>query len=236
MAEALIFHYRENNNLLAKTHPFIKLIGLILLCIPLVKASLIATLYLLIPILFAMYLIKMPLKQYLKELIFFFILSFIIGFSNYLSSKSLYITFNAILKFDTAVLASLLLADTTDPSDLARSLGKVLNKIPFINGWLIASQIELTLSCIPLIFDTTTSIREARLSRLENSKKHPIKSFFGLTFSMMDNLLQKIDEMAYALDSRNFKADEERESIKYQKKDFIILSFSILLFIGGIVL
>lgn len=236
MAEALIFHYRERNNLLVKTHPLIKLIALILICIPLVSASLYSSIFLIGIILFTMVLIKLPLNKYLRELSFFIILSIIIGISNYLSTNSVELTTIAVLKFATAVLASLILADTTDPSDLARAIGSALNHIPFVNGWIIASQIELTLSCIPLIFDTTQSIKEARTARLENSLKHPIKSFFNLVFLMMDTLIYKIDEMAYALDSRDFDPKKERNTIKFKFKDLVILLLACAIGIGGFLL
>lgn len=233
MAQELIFHYRENNNFLSKSHPMVKLIGLIALCIPLVNAQLTGILLILSSVVFSSILIKLPLIKYLKELIFLVIIATIIGISSYISSKSAVFTLTSVLKFTTAVYASLLIADSTDPSDLARALGRFLNHIPFINGWKIASQIELTISILPLIIDTVASIRESRISRGESSFKHPIKSMIGFVYNTMDLLLENIDEMAYALDSRGFNASSERPAIKYHSHDGLLLLAIVAISIGG---
>lgn len=236
MAQALIFHYREADNFLTKTHPMIKLLSLILICIPLVNASLYGILLIFSTLIISSILVKMPLISYIRELSFLIVISVIIGISNYLSYKDVVITSVAVLKFITAVYASLLLADSTDPGELSRTLGKALNHIPFINGWTIASQIELTLSILPLIFDTTSAIKEARIARGENTLRHPIKAMIGLVYNLMDNLLNNIDEMAYALDGRVFDATMERKGIKYKKSDFIFIILVILISLGGFVL
>jgi energy-coupling factor transporter transmembrane protein EcfT len=233
MAEELIFHYREDTNFLSKAQPMIKLIGLLSLCIPLVNASIQGTILILSAVVIASIVIKMPLIRYLRELVFLIIIALLIGISSYFSTNDLILAITSVLKFTTAVYASLLIADSTDPSDLARALGKALNHIPFINGWQIASQIELTLSILPLIFDTTSSIKEARIARGENSLRNPLKSMIGFVYNTMDLLLENIDEMAYALDSRGFDASMERPAIKYHLHDVILLLVIISISIGG---
>ena len=135
------------------------------------------------------------------------------------------------MKFDTAILMSFLLADSSDPSDIARSLANVINHIPFINGWKLASQIELTLMFIPLIFDVSQSIQEARKARLESTLRNPIKFVINFCIRLLENLLYKIDEIAYALDARGFNPELERDTIKYNSKDFIFI-FIVILLIG----
>jgi energy-coupling factor transporter transmembrane protein EcfT len=233
MAEELIFHYREDINFLSKAQPMIKLIGLLSLCIPLVNASIQGTILILSAVVIASIVIKMPLIRYLRELVFLIIIALLIGISSYFSTNDLILAITSVLKFTTAVYASLLIADSTDPSDLARALGKALNHIPLINGWQIASQIELTLSILPLIFDTTSSIKEARIARGENSLRNPLKSMIGFVYNTMDLLLENIDEMAYALDSRGFDASMERPAIKYHLHDVILLLVIISISIGG---
>lgn len=236
MAQTLIFHYRASNNFLSKTHPMIKLLSLILICIPLVNASMTGILLILGFLIISSIIIKLPITSYFKELTFLIIISIIIGVSNFLSYKDLILTSIAVLKFIAAVYASLLLADSTDPSDLSRALGKALNHIPFINGWEVASQIELTLSILPLIFDTTASIKEARQARGEIALRHPLRAMIGLVYNLMDNLLNSIDEMAYALDGRGFNSSREQSAIKYQTRDFIFILIVITISLGEFIL
>jgi biotin transport system permease protein len=236
MAQTLIFHYRESNNFLAKAHPMVKLLGLLALCIPLVSASFYGIILILFSVVVTSIIIKMPLYHYLKELTFLIIIASVIAISTYISSKNMMTSVSSTLKFSTAVYASLVLADTTDPSDLARALGSFLNHIPFVNGWVVASQIELTISILPLIFDTSASISEARLSRGENALYHPIKAMIGLVYNIMDLLLENVDEMAYALDSRGFDPYLEQASIKYKPHDVVLLLVIVMISFGGYVL
>jgi energy-coupling factor transporter transmembrane protein EcfT len=232
MAQALIFHYRDSNTCLNKTNPFIKLLSLLLLCTTLVKANIYGTLIILIATFILMIITKLPIIKYGKELTFFIIISLFIAITSIFSDKTIIETINSVLKFDTAILMSFLLADSSDPSDIARALGKTLNHIPFVNGWKFSSQIELTLMCLPLIFEVSQSIGDARSSRLENIKKHPLKYIANYSISLLDNLLYRIDEIAYALDSREYNHSIERDSIKYKFSDFVFL-FSVLILIGA---
>lgn len=231
MAQSLIFHYREANTFLNRTNPFIKLLSLLALCTTLVTTNLYGTLIILFIVISLMIITKLPIIKYGNELIFFIIISFFIAITSYFSENSFVSIINSVLKFDTAILMSFLLADSSDPSDIARSLAKVINHIPFINGWKLASQIELTLMFIPLIFDVSQSIQEARISRLESTLRNPIKFIINFSIRLLENLLYKIDEIAYALDARGFDPNLERESLKYNFFDFIFI-FLVILLIG----
>lgn len=229
MAQALIFHYRESNNFLNRVNPFIKLLSLLILCSALVNANIYGTLSILIIVIILMIISKLPIVKYGKELIFFIVISTFIAITSFLSEYEISRIINNVLKFDTAILMSFLLTDSSDPSDIARSLSKVLNHIPFVNGWKLASQIELTLMFIPLIFDVSQSINEARMSRLENTLKHPIRFVTSYSITLLDNLLYKVDEIAFALDSREYNPSIERQTIKYKFSDFLFLIVVVLL-------
>ena len=229
MAQSLIFHFRESNSFLSRTNPFIKLLSLLLFCTALVKTSIVGTLIFLFAVIIAMIITKLPIVRYGSELLFFVVISFFIALTSYIANYDLIDIINRVLRFDTAILMSFLLADSTDPSDIARSLGSVLDRIPFINGWKVASQIELTLLYIPLIFEVSISIIEARSARLESRIRHPLRFITSYSVSLIDNLLYKVDEIAFALDSRGYDSSIKRETIKYKVTDFIFLLFVILL-------
>lgn len=231
MAQALIFHYRDEDTILHRINPFTKLFTLLLLCSSLVSLSIYGTLLIFTMTIITMIITKLPIIKYGKELSFFIFLSLIIVITSFLGNKALIEIINSVLKFNTAIFISFLLADSSDPSDIARSLAKVIDKIPFINGWRFASHVELTLMCIPLIFDVSESISEARIARLENIRKHPIKYIINYCISLIDNLLFKVDEIAFALDSRNYNPDIKRETLNYTYRDIIFIL--IVLFLIG---
>lgn len=229
MARALIFHYREEDSFLHRVNPFMKLLALLFLCTTLVKTTLLGTLIILFVTITIMIIVRLPINKYGSELIFFIVISAFIAITSIMANLEISEIINKVLKFDTAILLSFLLADSSDLSDIARSIAKVLNHFPFINGWKIASQIELTLMCIPLIFEVSESISEARKARLESKLKHPIKFIINFSISLLDNLLSKMDEIAFALDSRGYDESIERQTIKYKFSDFVFLFFVVLL-------
>ncbi len=231
MAEALIFHYRKQETFLNHCNPATKFLSVIILCILLVSSSLLGTSLISAILLLLAVQQHLPLRQYKRELRFFFILMALIGLTDYLANYQWTSTANALLRFFSIILCGMLLADSTSPDDLARSLGSILNHIPLINGWRIASGIELTISMLPMIFDASLEASVARKARLENNR-HPYRAIIGLTTSIFSLLLDKAEDLSIALEARNFNPDKIRARLPYKKVDLLL----ILLVIGLVML
>ncbi len=235
MAEALIFHYREQRAFLNRCNPLTKLLGILVILIPLAKASFIGTVVLLIPLVLLAITQHLPLTRYGKELRFFFVMTVLIGTTEYFATRLLLPSITACLRFLAIILGGMLLADSTAPDDLARSLGSVLNRLPFVDGWAIASSIELTLSMIPLIFDVTEQVTTARKARMERSR-HPIRNMKAVTTSIFSLLLDRTEELTWALEARSFNPSRRRSTLAYTKEDLylgsgVILCLASLLFL-----
>lgn len=231
MAEALIFHYRERESLLNRCNPLTKLFCILVILIPLAQASFIRTLVLLLPLILLTITQRLPLYRYGKELRFFFVMTLLIGVTEYLATRALLPTFTACLRFLAIILGGMLLADSTAPDDLARSLGSVLDRIPFIDGWAVASSIELTLSMIPLIFDVTEQVTLARKARMVKNR-HPIKNITGIAATSFSLLLDRSEELSWALQARCFDPSRTRRTLPYTKADLylgIVVSLLIVL-------
>jgi energy-coupling factor transporter transmembrane protein EcfT len=229
----MIFHYRVSGSLLSRCNPLIKLGSLITLCILLQQATLTATVFFSLCIAALMLQAKMPIRRLIPELMFFLILTAIIFLSVYLPHKELQKSMEKSASFLVAVLGSLLFADTTDPSDLARSLGSFLHRLHFKDGWKFANQVELTLTCIPLIYDTYAHVRDARRARLAYMGKHPIRSIYMFSKELMEQLLDQIDEMAYAMDARSFDENKPRASLPYGWADLMLVCGMVISAIFG---
>lgn len=227
MAEALIFHYREQTAFLNRCNPLTKLLSILAILIPLAKASFLVTVALLIPLVLLSIIQHLPLTRYNKELRFFLVMTALIGITEYIATRLLLPSFTACLRFLAIILSGMLLADSTAPDDLARSLGSVLDRIPFLDGWAIASSIELTLSMIPLIFDVTEQVTTARKARMEK-KHHPIRNIKAVTASIFSLLLDKTEELTWALEARSFNPSRKRRTLPYTKDD-LYLSIVVLL-------
>ncbi|MDD4082495.1 MAG: energy-coupling factor transporter transmembrane component T [Sphaerochaetaceae bacterium] len=169
-----IFSYRNKNTFLHRLNPIIKL--LLMLSIAFIPW------YFSLPVLvLSAIIIKLPFIKYLKNLIFFFILAILIYFSNGWQSS---------MRFITIVLSGLILTDTTEPMDLAKSLQPVL-------GRTFALLVQLTLAMLPIVFETCETVRLTRKSRGEK--------FISLSYleMILSVLLDKSDEITLAYKTRN---------------------------------
>ncbi|MDK2859299.1 energy-coupling factor transporter transmembrane component T family protein [Sphaerochaeta halotolerans] len=218
MAEALIFHYRKQERFLNHCNPMTKFLSVIVLCLALIYTSLWGTLIIFTALAIAGISQQLPLKQYHRELRFFLVLLAMITIMEYVSSNNWLRTASAFFRFSAIILSGMLIADSTAPDDLARSLGSLLDRIPFLNGWRIASSIELTLSLLPMIFDASLEANTARKARLER-KKNPYKTIIGLSTSIFLLLLDKAEDLSLALEARNFDPDKPRSQLPYRKTD-----------------
>ena len=228
MAEALIFHYREQTAFLNRCNPLIKLLSILAILIPLARASFVGTVALLIPLILVAISQRLPLHRYDKELRFFFVMTALIGLTEYLATRLLLSSLTACLRFLTIILSGMLLADSTAPDDLARSLGSVLDRLPFVDGWAIASSIELTLSMIPLIFDVTEQVTTARKARMEKNR-HPIRNITSVAASIFSLLLDRSEELTWALEARSFDPRRKRRTLPYSKNDLYLGTVVILI-------
>lgn len=228
MAERLIFHYREQARFLNLCNPITKFLAVILVCSVLFSATLpIIVLINLLLVLLA-FTQHLPLPKYKRELKFFFVILLLIAGTEYVAQSDVLVMSSAMLRYGAVILCGLLISDATAPDDLARSLGSALSRLPQVDGWVIASSIELTLSLIPLIFDSTDQILTARKARLERTR-NPFKSLFSLTEDIFSLLLDKAEELSIALEARHFTANKKRKSLPYGKRDFLLLSGTLLL-------
>lgn len=234
MAEALIFHYRQQKSFLNAANPTTKFFSVLVLCLVLVSASLAGAGIIALFLLLAIVNQHLPLLRYRRELRFFIFLLLLIFVTEYLAKRTIIASVVAIIRFAAIILCGMLLSDSTAPDDLARSLGKLLDHIPFINGWTIASSIELTLSILPLIFDASLEVSTARRARLER-KTNPYRSVIMVSESILSLLLDKTEDLANALQARNFEPSRPRESLRYRKVDlYLALLILLLVFLATV--
>jgi len=227
MAEALIFHYRKQNTFLCKANPVTKIAAIIAICVVILSVSLPGLLLVSTALLGAALTQRLPLRRYKRELRYFALLLLLILITEYLATQSHQASFSAFLRFVCIILCGLLIADSTSPDDLARSLGSMLNRIPFVRGWEVASTIELTLSILPMIFDASLEVVTARKARLER-RRNPLYSLTSLVSAIFSLLLDKAEDLSLALEARLFDPSRPRPRLPYTSVD-VLLSIQVLL-------
>ena len=227
MAQAMIFHYRESNNILTSLNPVTKLVFLLSYSIIVSSGTPEFILpFSLVPLVIA-FAVRLPFSQYMKESIFFFILAFLMALSSYVSTGDVLIAASTAFAFIAMILSSMLLTDSTMPDELARSLGGVLSKVIGRYAYFFATVVEITLSMIPIIIDSAVGIFDARRARGASFFSHPVKTVSELSVSILSSLLDKAEIYIDALYSRGYDASVVRERAGYRVRDLIIIALSI---------
>lgn len=236
MAEALIFHYRQADNLLTRLNPNTKLVCLLSYSITISSAPSLAVYPLFLLCLIIAAAIRLPWREYIKESIFFIVIALMMGVSAFFSEGRLLSALASALSFLSMVLASMLLTDTTMPDELSRSLGSALSHVMGKYAYILSSIMEITLSMIPVIIDSTICMYEARKARGASFFRHPLKSISELSESILTDLIDKAEMYTDALYSRSYDPEGKRSSAPYRASDVMTICLSITLTTAALLL
>jgi len=229
MVEVTLFHYRDRNTFLNRANPLTKIACTLVLSTVMIKAGFLAILLQTLFLLIVAGFIQLPVRQYRHELRFFAVMGSIIAVSQYLSQNDVLVAVVATIRFFDIVLLGALFADTTAPDDLARSLGALLARIPKVRGQRIAATIELTLNTVPMLFDVSNQVREARICRLEPLWRHPIHRMVSYGSSISTMLLERAEDLAAALEAREYDVDAKRDTLPLRPYDAVVLGVTLVL-------
>ena len=224
MAAMTIFHCRQTDSFLSRTNPLAKLIALISYSVLISMTDCWLSLFLSTIPFIIIIAIRIPLKEYIKESIFFILIAAAMFVSSCISSRECIPAAAKAAGFLAAVAASILLTDSTMPDDLSRSLGSALSHILGRYAYVLSSIVEITLSMIPLIIDSAEGMLEARKARGDSFAAHPFRSVSELTAGILSDLLDKAEVYADALLSRGYDASARRGAPSYSRCDRIILT------------
>ncbi len=226
MAEALIFHYRQADNLLTRLNPNTKLVCLLSYSITISSAPSLAVYPLFLLCLIIAAAIRLPWKEYVKESIFFLVIALLMGISACFHEEGILSAVSSPLSFLSMVLASMLLADTTMPDELSRSLASALSHVIGRYAYILSSIMEITLSMIPVIIDSTICMYEARKARGASFFHHPVRSVSELSLSILSDLIDKAETYTDALYSRSYEPEGKRSPAPYRAADVITICLS----------
>lgn len=224
MATMMIFHCRQADSFLSRTNPLAKLIALISFSVLISMTDGWLSLILsFIPVIIVIA-IRIPLKEYIKESIFFIVIAVVMFISEFFDTEDGLSALSASASFLSIVVASMILMDTTMPDDLSRSLGSALSHVAGHYAYSLAAVIEITMAMIPVITDSVLSLHEARLARGERFIVHPFRSLCQLAQCILSDLLDKAEIYIDALYSRGYDAAMRRECASYRLSDWVIIA------------
>lgn len=150
-----------------------------------------------------------------------------------------------VIRLLIIITLSTVLTLTTKPTDLTQGLEKLmhpLKKIGF-DSESFALIISISLRYIPTIFDEANKIMLAQASRgadfSEGKLKDKLKQVISLLVPMFIIAFMRSEELANAMESRNFVPGEKRTRINvliFSYKDILTTAFSIIILASAILL
>ncbi len=218
-----IFHYRDIDSFLHNQHPLTKIFLTLLISSVILKSSMLFSMIIFALLSFTLVVIKVPLKRYIKQGIYFPILLLIIGVSHYLSSLNISSTVHITISFMSMIMMSILLIDSTAFNDIAGAIGSLFSHVSRKKGYYIASTIELTLHMIPLFFDISHELMIARKARGIRFLSSPVKNVSEYVAALFSLTLNKVEHLEIALKSRNYNPEQKREFRKMNIRDITLL-------------
>lgn len=154
-------------------------------------------------------------------------------------------SFFVIVRLLIIITLSTVLTLTTKPTDLTQGIEKLMHPLKRIgfDSESFALIISISLRYIPTIFDEANKIMLAQASRgadfSEGKLKDKLKQVISLLVPMFIIAFIRSEELANAMESRNFVPGEKRTRINeltFSFTDLLSTAFSVLVLITAIVL
>ncbi len=233
MAEKLIFHYHDRKTILHKIDPRAKMLTLCIVTILVFELPPLG-LFLLIPyIIIGIISAKIPIGEYRRESLFFGVFSLIIFLTRLWGSSLVLPSLLGVVRFLTIVVVGMLLTDTTAPEEMSLALFWFLHPFSKKFAYATAARLNLTVSFFPIIFDASQEMLDARRSRHEHVRRHPIRRMISMGTQLLAMILDRAEDISYALESRGFREDVLHGTLSWGRHDTLFILITIL-YVGSI--
>jgi energy-coupling factor transport system permease protein len=154
--------------------------------------------------------------------------------------EGLYSSLKVVIRIITLILLSSLLTLTTKPTDLNTGMEKLASPLKRIGikVSILSMMISIALRFIPTLINEAGRILKAQASRgidfKEGKFSQKVTQIISLLVPMFVISYRRAYELADAMEARGYIPEAERTSIsllRYRARDFITLTFILLLFV-----
>jgi energy-coupling factor transporter transmembrane protein EcfT len=188
--------------------------------------------------------------QAIKPLLFFIVLIFLVHaffnegealvsfpfFGISLSYAGLQQGFFVVWRFLCLIIAAVLLTLTTAPSQMIAAVKYFLRPLKLLRVPIddIAVMIMLALRLMPILLTEKERVETAQKARGYNLRRSgfiiKIKAFLSLTLTVLTGVFRRADELALAMEARNYQRGERTSlvELKLTSSDYLVL-----IFLGG---
>jgi energy-coupling factor transport system permease protein len=185
--------------------------------------------------------------QALRPLLFFIVLIFLVHalfnegealvsipfFGLSLSYAGLQKGFFVVWRFLCLIIASILLTLTTTPSQMIAAIKYFLKPLKLLRVPVddIAVMIMLALRLMPILLTEKERVETAQKARGYNLRQSGIvvriKTFLSLTLTVLLGVFRRADELALAMEARNYQRGERTSlvELKLTSSDYLVLIF-----------
>lgn len=223
MAERLIFHYHDRDTLLHRVDARIKLFSLLFITIVVFNTPDMMIFPMLLLLFAAGIAGRLPLTRYGREFTFFFVFASLIFFTRWLSGNLLTDALFSALRFLTVVAGGILLTDSTSPEEISLSVFWLISPFSRKRAYEFSAAFSLTISFIPMLFDTSSQMSEARKARRDRRFRRPLRRIISMGSGLMDQIIERAEEVSFALESRRFTPYVLHDSLNWRGADSLIL-------------
>lgn len=228
MAEKLIFHYHDRGTLIHRLDPRTKTALISVLTIMIFQLPSWSFLMILPVIAAGMLAARFPVRDYSRESGFFAVFTIIIFLTRWWGTGIPQEAGISALRFLMVVSAGMILTDTTDPEDIAMTIHWLLSPISRRIANAAAAQLNLTVSFFPIIFDASQELIEARRSRGEPRLRRPLRRMISIGTQLLEAIIDRAEDISYALESRGFDAGIQHGSLSWQRRDTLVLLITVV--------
>jgi energy-coupling factor transporter transmembrane protein EcfT len=185
--------------------------------------------------------------QAIKPLLFFIVLIFLVHalfnedealvsipfFGISLSYAGLQQGFFVVWRFLCLIIAAVLLTLTTAPSQMIAAVKYFLRPLKLLRVPIddIAVMIMLALRLMPILLTEKGRMETAQKARGYNLRRSGfiirIKAFLSLTLTVLTGVFRRADELALAMEARNYQRGERTSlvELKLTSSDYLVLIF-----------
>ncbi len=238
MAEIALLHYQPGRSSLHLLDPRFKVLLMIGYIAALLAGKWLHWGVITLLLLFASFRSGLRPYTFRRELKVFAVLALVIGISHFFTAPhaghraALYGAGAAAWRFLLIVWMGILFTAVTDPAELHAVIYWILKPVPGLPAGRLATHAALSLVIIPLLLDGVHEIREARKARGIELQRNPVVKLRSLLNPLMEKLLLQMEELALALESRNFDETVLHSTLRLGRWDiyyFVLFAVPILL-------
>ncbi len=234
MAQFVAFHYQPRRSPLHAIDPRVKLPLFLLLVATILHSGPVGLALLSLAFLLAIVSTRLPARRLLEELKLFILLLVLMFIARSIASEPgpiisagpitlarSAVTAGALLvwRLGLLLLYGTLLAATTRSSHLQAAVAWYLSPFPFLPRARIATMVGLTISLIPLIFDSYNEISDAQRARCVQGIRNPVRRLAQLSVPLILKTFGRADTLASAIESRCYNDARSFDALKARAAD-----------------